>query len=343
MVKKVALLIPHHFNLYEEIIKNLEINKYEVSLLILTDKNFKYKNFAEKFLNFIHKTFLGNKDFKSKLRIKRHSEALEKALELCNDTYDYALVIRPDYFTRESLIKLKNKTKLFTSYQWDGFKRYPSVINYINICDRFFVFDKDDYLQYKQKYSNIFPITNFYIDFYSMQASLNDNIYFLGSYIENRMDEIISITNYFDSQAFPTDINIVYPHKGIPDKLQHSKINILKTGIKYAEMIRKIQSSKYLLEFQNTKIHNGLSFRVFEALCFNKKLITNNQDVKNYDFYHPNNILVWDNHDYSEILLFLKKNYVEIDPKVYKKYSFTNWIKYVFNEQPYQSINFPNI
>ncbi|OCA78609.1 hypothetical protein BBH99_07950 [Chryseobacterium contaminans] len=341
MKKKIALLIPHHFNLYETIVKNLELNNYNVELLILTDKDFKYKNIGEKLSNFIQKTFLKNKNFKSQLRVRRHSEQLLEELNHIKEPFDYTLVIRPDYFSKESLTLLKQKTKVFTAYQWDGFQRYPGIVDYIKLFDRFFVFDKDDYFQYRDQYSNLFPITNFYLDHYKKShENSKDEVFFLGSYLENRIDEIISIASYFEEQKVGSNIQIVYTRSSIPEKLANSPVKIRTHILKYAEMIYEIQKYNYLLEFHNTSIHNGLSFRVFEALCFKKKLITNNPEVKNYDFYHPNNILVWEGQNYEDIIPFLEKEYVEVAPDIYKKYAFSNWIRYVFNDQPYQPINF---
>ncbi|WP_267402372.1 MULTISPECIES: hypothetical protein [unclassified Chryseobacterium] len=340
MEKKVALLMPYHFSLYESIVKNLEANDYIVELLVLSDKKFQYKNFNEKLTNFIQKFFLNNKNFKSQLRINRHSEELVEKLKNIKFDFEYTLVIRPDYFSQESLELLKQKTKVFTAYQWDGFKRYPKILDYIKLFDRFFVFEKEDYDNYQSDYHNLHYTTNFYIDnFENIDEKEREEIFFLGSYLENRIDEIISITSFFEQQNINTNIQIVYKKSNIPEKIKRSKIKVLESSVKYSEMINEIQRSKYLLEFQNTNIHNGLSFRVFESICFKKKLITNNPAIENYDFYHPNNILIWKNQNSEEIHNFLKLEYTDIDPDIYKKYSFSNWINYIFDNKPYIKID----
>lgn len=341
MTKKVALLIPHHFSLYEVIVKNLEANNYDVELLLLTDKDFKYKNVFERTSNLIQKVFFKNKNYKSQLRIKRHSELLELSLKESKTDFDYALVIRPDYFTKESLELLKKKSKIFTAYQWDGFKRYPDIINYIDLFDRFFVFDKIDYFQYRDEFANLFPITNFFVDIFTNKIEkIKNEVFFLGSYLENRINEIISITEFFQNNHINTNIQVVYTKTRVPEKLLSSSVKILSSAMKYEDMIQQITNAKILLEFQNTNIHNGLSFRVFEALYFQRKLITNNCEVKNYDFYNPNNILIWEDQNYDEIVSFLNKDMVKIEERIIAKYSFSNWIRYVFDNQPYQIINF---
>jgi hypothetical protein len=71
--------------------------------------------------------------------------------------------------------------------------------------------------------------------------------------------------------------------------------------------------------------HSGLSFRVFEAIGYSRKLITNNNEVKSYDFYHPNNIYVLDN-DERTLGEFLNVPYAEIHPEIVDRYNFDNWI-----------------
>ncbi|MCH5599705.1 hypothetical protein [Niabella ginsengisoli] len=58
-------------------------------------------------------------------------------------------------------------------------------------------------------------------------------------------------------------------------------------------MLSILKSASYILDFENAE-QNGLTFRVFESLYFEKKLITNSKLIYEYDFYHPNNIFVWD-------------------------------------------------
>ena len=67
------------------------------------------------------------------------------------------------------------------------------------------------------------------------------------------------------------------------------------------------------MEIQRTE-QVGLSFRIFEALGHRKKLITTNKDIVNYDFYHPQNILVVDENTIEIPEEFVTSPYVEIEP-----------------------------
>ena len=144
MNKNIILIIPHHFEIYKGIIKNLETLGFEVELLFLSDTNFIYKSFYQKLSNFFRKTFLLDKKYKKQLRDNFHNENLSSLLNKISQEVDYALVIRPDFFSQTTMQLLKTKTKKMVAYQWDGFKRFPNVLNYINLFDSFYAFDIDD-------------------------------------------------------------------------------------------------------------------------------------------------------------------------------------------------------
>ena len=82
--------------------------------------------------------------------------------------------------------------------------------------------------------------------------------------------------------------------------LSGSKLGESNDSIEY--FINPIDYKNKLLEAKKAfclidlklESHNGLSFRFYESLYFQKKLITNNKDVVNYDFYNSNNILIVD-------------------------------------------------
>lgn len=61
-----------------------------------------------------------------------------------------------------------------------------------------------------------------------------------------------------------------------------------------------------------------------------------------YDFYHTDNILIWDDIATKQLDKFLTKPYHKIDEQIRMKYSFGNWTRYILNLPPYQIINLPN-
>ena len=67
-----------------------------------------------------------------------------------------------------------------------------------------------------------------------------------------------------------------------------------------------------------------------DSLAYHKKLITTNQDIVNYDFYNPNNILVVNSENVEIPSSFFEKDYEIIPQNIYYNYTIKNWVKTVF-------------
>ena len=70
-----------------------------------------------------------------------------------------------------------------------------------------------------------------------------------------------------------------------------------------------------------------------------KKEVLLTEIEKKYDFYHPDNVFVWDGKDKNGLEEFIQRPYFKIDCAIREKYGFKNWIHYVLNIRPYQSIS----
>ena len=95
------------------------------------------------------------------------------------------------------------------------------------------------------------------------------------------------------------------------------------------ETIRIMNDSKVLLDIAQPK-QEGLSFRIFETLVLEKKIITTNPSVSTYDFYNPNNIFIWQNENTIPAKEFFTTPYSPVPDDVVKKYSLENWIQRIF-------------
>ena len=91
-----------------------------------------------------------------------------------------------------------------------------------------------------------------------------------------------------------------------------------------------IKKSKVLLDV-NRNGQEGLTFRVLESLGLNKKLITTNSDIINYDFYNPNNILVINEKKPVIPISFFETNYEEIPKEIFEKYTLEGWVEKILN------------
>ncbi|MNK19013.1 hypothetical protein D3C87_372310 [compost metagenome] len=311
-------MMPDYSDFPNLFVKNLEKTGFTPYLITDEPSKFKY-NGGEKIINFFQKTFFKNREYKKELVTKHKLKEYQKRISELEEL-DYALVIRPDLFPIPVIEELKKKTKKLIAYQWDGIEKFPKVKDYFSLFDSFFCFDSED------KKNNIKPITNFYFDcippVYKEFNHHKPRLYFVGSYWENREKKIDRFIEELFKMNVELAIFIQYYHKS---EIKNSKIKYMKERITFLENLRNVEDADVLIDFVDP-VHNGLSIRFFEGLYYKKKVITDNKMVKNYDFYHPNNIFVLEN-NYREIESFLKTPYHEIPEDVVKKYSFSKWIQ----------------
>ena len=123
------------------------------------------------------------------------------------------------------------------------------------------------------------------------------------------------------------------PHKFVylKNKLMNKDFkNVTESDIKYQmlpfeDLYDIYANSKCVVDVENRGQH-GLTMRSIEIIGLKRKFITTNQDIKNYDFYNENNILVIDRSAPILDMDFFKRPYEELDEEIYKKYSIKNWI-----------------
>lgn len=325
MKKKLVIVIPVHFKLYEGIVNNLQNSNYEIAMLFLTDQPYKYKSFREKLYALIQKFLFKRRNIKYQLAKIKNSKDIEVEFDRQKEISDYVLIIRPDLFTRETLLKLKSKTKKMIAYQWDGLNRFSDVFDLIPIFHRFGIFDIDDYSNYKNIHKNIVLVPNFYFEDKEFSDIIpTEKVFFIGSFLGERISDIVEIARYLKSINIVADIRI-YSNSRSTQKEYGADIDFFSEKVDYLDVLKLVKNSTILLDFENG-IHNGLSFRIFEGIYYKRKILTNNPLVRAYDFYHPNNIFVLENNNFGEIKTFLSLKYVDIDESIIEKYSFSNWL-----------------
>lgn len=334
--KKIILIMPPDFELYKVFEQQLSCMGFDQVEVIAPI--FQY-NLKGKILNFFQKTFFKNKAYKKQLIDTHYAQKVAKVLDgFSKGAIDYAVVIRPDKLDIQTIEKIHQVAHKVVAYQWDGLARFPKVFDIIGCFERFFVFDPRDFSLYKEKYTNILPCTNFYMDFQQENIiSETKEVLYVGMYIEDRFQSLLRVVNKLSQYDLNLNINLFYGRKTPP--FFHPNISFFTKGISFQTYLSLVCKASILLDIK-TVDHEGLSFRVFEAIKYEKKLITNNTTIKQYDFYHPNNIFVFEEDSFQGLELFLKGSYTPLLEEIKQKYSFTNWLKYVLNISPYKALNY---
>ena len=330
-MKKVLVLMTADNRICDCVVENIKNNGYDVFLLATS--NFKYKNTKDRLVNFYRKVFKNDKSYKKKL-IKQYNE--DYYLDILNnqkEIFDFGLVIRPDKFRLEVLQAAKIKVKKMVAYQWDGMSRYPEVYDTVDFFDDFYVFDKNDIEMNPQKFS---LTTNFYFDCYQklFKNKIKYDAYFIGSY-DSRTPDLVAICNQLES--FGLSIKVLLSATPPEHLYKYDFITHLNKGLTYYENLEMLSKSKIIIDLAHKNLHNGLSFRAFESIGFDKKMITTNKLIKSMDFYNPQNIFVHDD-GRTDLENFIATDYLALPHDIKNKYSFSNWFNYIFKIEPHDKI-----
>lgn len=225
--------------------------------------------------------------------------------------YDKFIIFESLYDKRVSKeIKKNNAQCKIIVYFWNFIDQYNKDILKDTNVDEFWTFDRQDSRKYKLKYN-----PQFYTKAVKIKNHKNktNDIVFLGR-TKDRKNEIIEINNRMKEKGLVTNFKIIENEKDF---------------VPYDKYLEMLSDTKCILDY-NQKGQCGLTLRPMEALFLEKKLITNNKDIINYDFYKPNNIFVLGIDDMDKIKEFIDSPYEEIDEEIINYYDFESWLNRFF-------------
>lgn len=297
------------------IVDKLTSKGHEVIFINSCDIKYVYRNKFERIKNFFSKTFL-NKNVKKGFL---NDELIRISKKLAPQ--DYILVINSFHFVN-ILDILKTKTKNLITYNYDSLARIPLPRNYQKIFNKVYSFDIEDV----KNNSDFNLLTNYiYIEKSSKNFSENKAFMILSDSPErertlNKIAYILEEKNIhnFEFIVLKPSLNNL-----------HKKIIITRKFTSLTDVVEKMKNAEILVDLIREN-QTGLSFRVFEAMALQKKLITNNKTIMEYDFYSPNNILVIDDDNVIIPDSFLNSKYESIPDAIYQKYTLDHWIETVF-------------
>jgi len=266
--------------------------------------------------NFLGKLFL-KRNIK---KLKREEYIIKKLAALGKQ--DQILIINPEMISIETHQKIKLFANRYLAYLYDSSKRRPidHLLN-VNLFDTVFSFDPDDVKNYKLK-----PLTNYiYFDKKPLKEDVEYDCFTI-SYLDERLETMNRIAEIFHQKNLKSNFVIVGDKK--PERI-HDDILFSEDRLNQDEVHHKINESKAVLDLLRDE-QAGLSFRIFEAMGFQKKIITSNRYVQDFDFYNPENILIIDPENLEIPNDFFKAPYVPIPKDIYRKYTLEGWVEEVF-------------
>lgn len=260
--------------------------------------------------------------------------------EIKDRHYDYIFFIKGEAMSEVNLKILfaKHPAAKTIIYHWDSIANNRNAKTLLPYFQKKYTFDRSDSCELGM---NFLPL--FYFSEYKEVAKAKiPQIYdmmFVGTTHSDRYRFIKSLAKQIEKYGGKSFIYfffqgkiMFYKHKFTHSemkKLDSSEIHFLP--LNKLELIELYKQSKIIVDAQHPK-QTGLTLRCLEALGSKRKLITCNKDIKNYDFYNPDNILVVDRDTPLIPKNFIDKPFVEVNEDIYEKYSLDSWVQAVFSE-----------
>lgn len=261
--------------------------------------------------------------------------------------YDIVLVILGQSFNSGMFIDLKKVIphSKFVLYLWDSVENFPAFEDLANGFDITYSFDPKDCEKYGFEFLPLFYNEKNLI---SNAPQLRYDVSFIGTvkkgklpYLNNLKNQLVSHFKNVYFYLYLQSKLVYFFNKIFNDDFKGSHINDFEYDkIPYSKNVQIAQASKIIVDATMSK-QNGLSMRTIETLAYGKKLITNNQEIMNYDFYRPENIYVYDGKEIDFENVFFTKEYQPLSKDLLEKYSIENWLKTLLidEEEKYERHN----
>ncbi len=313
MKKQLLFIAPDYYGFNEVVSDGLKKYSDYTVIDINATLPFQYKNIGERIYNFFLKFFL-KKNIKN-IRKGRH---IRETISQYNK-FDLLVVNRPDVLDIDDLKLALRKSKRSVCLLWDSIEKIPTQEQYLSFFDKILSFDPEDCESF-----GFTPITNFYFK-NEKTENVEYDIALLMTY-DNRIQDAIKIFQYFNKQGIKAKAKI-FTHQ--PQLIQENLprgMEVIHQIIPFKKAYEYYLDCKAILDIAHPH-QRGLSFRPFEAIGLQKKLVTN-ANLRHTDFYNENNIHIIENIDNIQIpKMFFENSYNEINAEVKEKYFIKQWIQ----------------
>lgn len=328
--KNILFFAPSSFGYEYEIKKELEC---QGAIVTLYDERPSNSTFVKALIRLNKKVvrFYTNKYFKRVIKDNKAS------------SFDFVFVLRGEAFSPTVMGSFKNQfpKSYFVLYLWDSIKN-NNALDIIPYFHKVYSFDRFD----TQKHSSLSFLPLFYLREYANLESCMENsintIMFVGTVHSDRYLFIqrlkmalkgrgISLDTYYFFQS-----KLLYWKKRLMDSSfkDTSMADFHYESLNKEQLLNRVQLCQAVLDIQHPS-QRGLTMRCIETLGAQRKLITTNTDIQNYDFYMPSNILILDRGSVDENLdrieEFMITPYHQIDSRIYNEYSITSWVNRIFS------------
>lgn len=248
---------------------------------------------------------------------------------------DVVFIVRGQAFDEKILKYMREcfPKAMFIYYQWDPLcgKKIPDILK---LYDKAYSFDPNDVKNNPEFKFRPSIYLKEYSDIANETADKYD-VSFVGTLYHNRWGVIKRFQDYFAEHNIKSCFYLYmaswllylwdFLRRGLfvsPNKMQFKPMS-------YYDNVALVKDSKCVLDIVYSK-QSGLSMRAYEAMAAQRKYITNNAEVKKYNFYNPVNVLVVNAQNPEIPKEFIDSPFAPIGKDVMYMYSIQGFIDEVF-------------
>lgn len=221
----------------------------------------------------------------------------------------------------------------FVLYFPDSIKNNLGAKKIIPLFDDCYTFDKKDAKCMKLSFLPLFYSKNM-VDIANKKKCLKYDLFFVGTVHSDRYNFISKIVEQYRQYGCTSFTWFYFPSKVLyykmclenPMLIKIPKCEFQFTILSANELAERLAESRIVLDIQHPQ-QTGLTMRTIETLGAKKKLITTNEQIVDYDFYDPDNILLVDRNNPIIPIDFITSPYKEVSEEIYKKYNIDNWVE----------------
>lgn len=204
----------------------------------------------------------------------------------------FVIVLNPvvKYLSEEIVSALKrehNAVLCLCFLDPTGGKNSIDAMRHLDWFDAVYSFDQEDCKKYGfrsffQCYSAL--KTNLY-------APIIHDLFFVGwAGKAGRNSSIMDICMAAETNRVKLDFHLVKP----TEKPKLYGVQYHNTAVPYAEIVERVRQSCCILDVVQNQ-QSGASLKYLEAICYNKKLLTNNVNIVNFPYYNERYMRVYQN------------------------------------------------
>jgi hypothetical protein len=250
-------------------------------------------------------------------------------------TYDMVLVVNGQTLTPDFLsdLRIRNPAATIRLYLWDSLSNRKSILGCLPMYDKVMTFDPEDAARFGIQHRPLFFTPEFEQESpEGTPQSFDYDISFIGTAHTDRWWMVTQV-----DRILPQGVRrfwflylqarwVFYIRRLFDQRLRGARVEQFSFApLSRSRVSELFRASRIILDIEHPS-QRGLTIRTIEAIGAQKKLITTNQDTKNYEFFDERNVVILRRGSIPTVSEeFLAAPYFAIPADTYEYYSIRGW------------------